>query len=61
MPEFPPFITDKDDNLVVANATDEKRGFHIKKGDSVYLSCPKENFANYPSESKLEIRFDCNN
>ena len=56
MPEYPPFITDAHDRLVVANGTDDDRAIPVKKGESVFLSCPKENFLNHPSDETLEIR-----
>jgi hypothetical protein len=56
MPEYPPFITDAQDRLVVANGTDDDRAIIINKGESVFLSCPKENFLNHPSESRIEMR-----
>lgn len=58
MPEYPPFITDAQDRLVVANGTDDDRAISVKKGESVFLSCPKEDFLNYPSDETLEIRCD---
>ena len=56
MPEFPPFMTDTSKNLVIANGTDDEREFSVTKGESVYLSCPDEQFLNYPSDTKIEIR-----
>ena len=56
MPEYPPFITDAQDRLVVANGTDDDRAIIINKGESVFLSCPKENFVNHPSDARLEMR-----
>ena len=56
MPEFPPFITDAQDRLVVANGTDDDRAISVKKGQSVFLSCLKKNFLNHPSDESLEIR-----
>ena len=56
MPEYPPFITDAHDRLVVANGTDDDRAISVKKGQSVFLSCLKKKFINHPSEDSLEIR-----
>ena len=56
MPEFPPFITDAQDRLVVANGTDDDRAISVKKGQSVFLSCLEKNFLNHPSDESLEIR-----
>ena len=56
MPEYPPFITDASDNLVVTNGTDDDRAITINQGESAFLTCPQENFLNHPSEATLEIR-----
>ena len=56
MPEYPPFIIDAHNRLVVANGTDDDRAIVINKGESVFLSCPKESFLNHPSDASLEIR-----
>ena len=56
MPEYPPFITDANENLVVTNGTDDDRAITINQGESAFLTCPQENFIDYPSETTLQIR-----
>jgi len=58
MPEYPPFITDANENLVVTNGTDDDRAITINQGESAFLTCPQENFIDYPSETTLQIRCD---
>ena len=55
-PDFPPFIVDSRDNLVVANGTRNKRSIDIKKGDSITLYCPNEKFKKYSKEPKLSAK-----
>ena len=56
MPEFPPFITDAQDRLVVANGTDDDRAISVKKGESVFVKSKVNK--NHPRSKYLVIESD---
>jgi len=55
-PDYPPFMVDSSDNLVVNNGTDYDRNITVAMGESLFLHCPGRTFENYPDDNKLEIR-----